>query len=41
EKRFLPARKFGLLIVTTSKGVMAHEKAIEAGVGGQLLAFVY
>nr|AAU83275.1 SSU ribosomal protein S8P [uncultured archaeon GZfos27B6] len=41
EKRFLPARKFGLLIVTTSKGVMTHEKAIEAGVGGQLLAFVY
>jgi len=41
EKRFLPARDFGLLIVTTSKGVIAHEKAIEAGVGGQLLAFVY
>ena len=41
EKRFLPARDFGLLIVTTSKGVMSHAKAVEAGVGGQLLAFVY
>ena len=41
EKRFLPAREFGLLIVTTSKGVMPHGKAIEAGLGGQLLAFVY
>lgn len=41
EKRFLPARDFGLLIVTTPKGVMSHAKAIEAGVGGQLLAFVY
>lgn len=41
EKRFLPARDFGLLIVTTSRGVMSHEQAIEAGVGGQLLAFVY
>ncbi|MCD6203457.1 MAG: 30S ribosomal protein S8 [Methanophagales archaeon] len=41
EKRFLPARDFGMLIVTTSKGVMSHNKAIEAGLGGQLLAFVY
>ncbi len=41
EKRFLPARDFGMLIVTTSKGVMSHHDAIEAGIGGQLLAFVY
>ena len=41
EKRLLPARDFGMLVVTTSKGVMSHEKAIENGVGGQLLAFVY
>jgi small subunit ribosomal protein S8 len=41
EKRLLPARDFGMLIVTTSKGVMSHAKAIESGVGGQLLAFVY
>ncbi len=41
EKRFLPARDFGLLIVTTSRGVMSHNKAIEEGLGGQLLAFVY
>jgi small subunit ribosomal protein S8 len=41
EKRLLPAQDFGMLIVTTSKGVMSHKKAIEQGVGGQLLAFVY
>jgi small subunit ribosomal protein S8 len=41
EKRVLPARDFGMLIVTTSKGVMSHAKAMESGVGGQLLAFVY
>ncbi len=41
EKRLLPARDFGMLIVTTSKGVMSHAQAIESGVGGQLLAFVY
>lgn len=41
EKRLLPARDFGMLIITTSRGVMSHGKAIEMGVGGQLLAFVY
>ncbi|RZN37752.1 MAG: 30S ribosomal protein S8 [Methanophagales archaeon ANME-1-THS] len=41
EKRLLPAQGFGMLIVTTSKGVMSHKRAIEQGVGGQLLAFVY
>jgi len=41
EKRFLPARDFGMLILTTPKGVMSHAKALEAGEGGQLLAFVY
>lgn len=41
EKRLLPAHDFGMLIVTTPKGVMAHEKAMASGLGGQLLAFVY
>lgn len=40
-KRFLPARGFGHLIVTTSKGVMTHEEAEEKNVGGKLLGFVY
>ena len=41
EKRYLPARDYGALIVTTSQGVMSHYEAREAGVGGQLLAYVY
>lgn len=41
EKRFLPARNFGLLIISTPQGVMTHENAIEIGHGGRLLAFVY
>jgi len=41
EKRYLPAAGFGLLIVSTSKGVMTHEEAKKAGIGGKLLAFVY
>jgi small subunit ribosomal protein S8 len=41
ETRYLPAKNFGLLLLTTSRGVMSHHQARELGVGGQLLAFVY
>lgn len=41
EKRYLPAREFGLLILTTPKGVVDHRKAKELNVGGKLIAFVY
>jgi small subunit ribosomal protein S8 len=41
EKRFLPAKNFGLIIVSTSKGMMTHNEAKEEGVGGKLVAFVY
>ncbi|RZN15824.1 MAG: 30S ribosomal protein S8 [Methanosarcinales archaeon] len=41
EARYLPAKKFGTLILTTSKGVMTHYDASEKDVGGQLLAYVY
>lgn len=41
EKRFLPARDFGILVVSTPKGVMSHKKAIEEHTGGRLLAYVF
>lgn len=41
EKRFLPANKYGLLFVSTSQGVMGHEDAKKARIGGKLLGFVY
>ena len=41
ENRFLPARDFGILILSTSKGVMNHRKAAEDHLGGRLLAYVY
>lgn len=41
EKRYLPARGFGLLIVSTSKGIMTHHECKKNNVGGVLLAFVY
>ncbi len=41
EKRFLPAKNIGLLIVSTPKGVMNHKKAKEMRVGGRLLSYIY
>lgn len=41
ESRYLPAQDFGVLILTTTEGVVSHTKAKELGVGGKLLAFVY
>ncbi len=41
ETQFLPGKNFGILILSTSKGVMTHEQARQAGVGGELLGYVY
>lgn len=41
EARYLPAQDFGVLILTTTRGVVTHMDAKKGGVGGRLLAFVY
>jgi small subunit ribosomal protein S8 len=41
EKKFLPSRDVGIMVVSTSKGVISHREAEEKNVGGRLLAFVY
>jgi small subunit ribosomal protein S8 len=41
EKRYLPAKNFGILIVTTPEGIMTHKEAKERGIGGRLLAYMY
>ncbi len=41
EKRFLPSRNLGVVILSTHMGVMDHNKAKEENVGGVLLAYVY
>jgi len=41
EARYLPAQDFGVLILTTTAGVIGHARAKELGVGGKLLAYVY
>ena len=41
ERQFLPAYNMGILIVSTSKGVMTHHEAQEVGIGGVLVGYVY
>jgi small subunit ribosomal protein S8 len=41
EKRYLPSQGFGILVVSTPKGVMSHEEAKEQGLGGRLIAYAY
>ncbi|NHI93125.1 MAG: 30S ribosomal protein S8 [Candidatus Lokiarchaeota archaeon] len=41
ESQFLPARNFGLLIVSTSQGIVSHNELRELGIGGRLIAYVY
>lgn len=40
-KRYLPARDFGILIVSTSEGLMTHQTAQEKDKGGSLIAYFY
>jgi len=41
EKRYLPAKDFGIIIVSTPKGIMTHQQAKEQHTGGTLLAYCY
>lgn len=41
EKRYLPAKDYGVIFISTSKGIMSHTEAKEKGIGGKLLAYVY
>ena len=41
EKRYLPAKGMGILLVSTSKGILSHEEAKKAKVGGKLLIYCY
>ncbi|OYT31675.1 MAG: 30S ribosomal protein S8 [Thermofilum sp. ex4484_79] len=41
EKKYLPAKNIGILIVSTPQGVLTHYEAKEKGIGGVLVAYVY
>ncbi|MDD5332038.1 MAG: 30S ribosomal protein S8 [Candidatus Nanoarchaeia archaeon] len=41
EKRYLPAKDFGILIISTPKGLLTHHQAKEKNMGGKLIAYCY
>jgi small subunit ribosomal protein S8 len=41
EKRYLPAKDFGIIIVSTNKGIITHSEALEKNLGGRLIAYCY
>ena len=41
ERRFLPASDVGLLIISTSQGILTYNESKSKKIGGKLLAFIY
>jgi small subunit ribosomal protein S8 len=41
EKKFLPSREVGLLVISTPNRVVSHKEARDKHTGGRLLAFIY
>ncbi len=41
EKRYLPAKGFGVLFISTPLGITTHNQSKEKNVGGKLLAYCY
>jgi len=41
EQQYLPAYNRGMLLVTTNQGVMSHHEAVQKGIGGFLIGYVY
>lgn len=41
EKRYLPARDFGVIFISTPQGIMINSQAKMKNTGGKLLAYCY
>lgn len=41
EKRYLPAKDFGIILVSTNQGIITHIETKEKKLGGILLAYCY
>lgn len=41
EKRYLPAKGMGIIIISTPKGMMTLDEAREKKIGGKLIAYCY
>ncbi|MBS3089425.1 30S ribosomal protein S8 [Candidatus Pacearchaeota archaeon] len=40
-KRYLPAKDIGIIILSTSEGLMTHHTAQDKNIGGSLIAYFY
>lgn len=40
-RRYLPAKDFGFVIISTNRGLMDHYEAKKQNIGGCLIAYVY
>jgi len=40
-RRFLPAKDFGIMIISTNKGLMEHYEAEKQNMGGCLIAYIF
>jgi len=40
-RRYLPARDIGMLVMSTSQGLMTHKTALEKNIGGSLIAYMF
>ena len=41
EKRYLPAKGMGMILVSTPKGIVVSDEAKKKGIGGRLIAYFY
>jgi len=39
--RYLPSKSLGIIIISTSQGLMTHHTALERNIGGSLIAYMY
>lgn len=40
-RRYLPARGIGVIVISTSKGLVTHQTALDKGIGGSIVAYFY
>lgn len=40
-KRYLPSKNIGILIISTSQGLMTHQTAQDKNLGGSLIAYLF
>ena len=41
ESRYIPSKDFGILVISTSKGLLTNAEAKQNNIGGRLLLYVY